>query len=41
MLFLPDYAFSLLNFVGLNVSILGSFIYSHAEIKKIRVRACV
>ena len=33
MLFLPGYAFSIPNFVGLNISIVGSIIYSVAELR--------
>ena len=35
MLFLKDYVFSLENFVGLNISIFGSLIYSWAEFREI------
>ncbi len=35
MVFLPDYVFSWHNFMGLNLSIFGSLIYSWAELKEI------
>ncbi len=36
MLFLSDYSFSLLNFVGISVSVVGSLVYSFEEVKNVR-----